>query len=93
MAKGFVAHALSHDVAPFKPILDWIYVKPGGPEFLKLVVEEAQGLISKDDAYSGRKTRVIEKLTVGAEILLQPHLRALEAKLAEIDGSCYSMAH
>ena len=87
MAKGFVAYALSHDIAPLKPILDWVYLKPGGPGFLKLMVEEAKGLIAKDDDYSGRRTRVIEKLTAGAEILLQPHLRALEAKLAEVDGA------
>ena len=84
MAKGFVAHALSNDLPSISPIIEWVYVKPGGPRFLSLVIEESRSLISRA-ASIGRRTKVLERLSAGAEILLQPHLRALEAKAAELD--------
>ena len=82
MAKGFLAYALSHDVPALGTVVDWVYLKPNGPRLLQQVVEEAQGLIGQGRD-GGRRTKVLEKLSAGAEILLKPHLRALEERAAK----------
>ena len=83
MAKGFLSHALAHPVPSLSPIIDWVYIKPGGPGFLRLMIEESRALVSGEAGC--RKTKVMDKLSAGARILLQPHLRALEAKAVEFN--------
>ena len=85
MAKGFVAQCVQHSVRSLENVIHWVYLDPHGPQFLRLVVDESKGLIG-EQGMGGRQTKVLDKLSAGAEMLLRPHFKHLEARLAQLES-------
>ena len=102
MSKGFIAHALSHNIAGVDDILSWLYLsESGGPKLLERVVEDCQKLLQSSRAsdrlgkgssgvvMGGRDDAAREdrrRLSSGAGVLLGRHLLSLEGRLDRLGG-------
>ena len=88
MAKGFVDHGLTHDLAALESVIKWLYVEPEGPLLLKKVVADSRALLSRRDDSTGEEaegSHQQERLSKGAEFLLKKHLIPLESILAKLE--------
>ncbi|MCJ1440622.1 MAG: hypothetical protein MMC23_001108 [Stictis urceolatum] len=80
MAKGFLAHALSHTIVGLTSVLGWLYLDKAGPQLLKSIVEESKAKIAQGKNGSNDEGR----LSAGAEVLLKKHLGFLERLLEKL---------
>lgn len=85
MAKGFVQHALAHEVPGIDDVISWLYIEPKGPMLLRTVVDEAKSLAAKGDRMDDtERAGNPERLSAGAKVLLMRHMPFLERRLAGI---------
>ncbi|MCJ1252044.1 hypothetical protein MMC30_009282 [Trapelia coarctata] len=79
MAKGFVNHAISHEISGLTGIIEWLYCdKEDAPQLLRQVIAECDDLLNDNTTLSS-----------GAKLLLKRHvevMRNFHAKLDENGG-------
>ena len=82
MSKGFVVHALSHDIGGLNNVLTWLYLASDGPQLLKRVVEESTALLGHGDGRPGEPWRATgTRLSAGALMVLKRHVDWLQGRL------------
>ncbi|RMZ73865.1 ubiquitin conjugating enzyme [Pyrenophora seminiperda CCB06] len=81
-ARAFIAHALTHDIAPFKKELAYLYCsrEDGAPRLLDKAIEAAKGIVerSKDPSEEGERDG-LTRVSKGALVILKRQLADLEA--------------
>ena len=88
MSKGFVAHALSHDIDAMDGILDWLYTSKAGPHLLREIMSSVQEILFRRrvmEENGGKCEKGKEPISAGAEILLNRYLPILMGRSAEIE--------
>ena len=75
MAKGFVKHAITHEISGITEIIEWLYCDPGdAPQLLRQVIADCDDLLG-DNA----------KLSSGAKLLLRRHVEFMRDFQANVD--------
>lgn len=73
MAKGFVNHAISHEISGMTGIIEWVYCgKEDSPQLLRQVIAECDDLLGDDAGLSS-----------GAKLLLERHVDFMRNFLAK----------
>lgn len=95
LARGFVEHALRHNIQGFEDVIDWLYISSNdddsestfqsGPQLLKAVVIKAREVISRSESNEiitiNDTADGVGRVSQGALVLLRRNLRKLEAIL------------
>ena len=88
-AKGFIVHALTHEVQAMDSIIRWLYkIKEDSPQLLRLVVRDCVILSadrSADDEAADADSSRLMRLTAGAKLLLKKHADFLTGYLEGLD--------
>ena len=88
-AKGFIVHAITHEVPAMDPIINWLYKsKENSPQLLRLVVRDCAILLadrSADDETADAESSGLMRLSAGAKLLLKKHADCLRAYLEGFD--------
>jgi ubiquitin-conjugating enzyme E2 O len=81
-ARAFIHHALTHDVAPFKDELQYLYrsQEDGAPKLLDKAIEAAKDIVdrSADGSEEGERDG-LRKISLGALVMLKRQVEKLEA--------------
>jgi len=80
-ARAFITHALSHDVAPFKQELEYLYRSPidGAPRLLDRAIEAAKGVVERSATNSADGERDgLRTMSLGAVVMLKRQVEKLE---------------
>jgi ubiquitin-conjugating enzyme E2 O len=82
-ARGFIAHALTHPVAPFERELKWLYrsEEEGAPRLLDKAIEMARKVLerSREGGEEGERERDgLTRVSLGATVLLKRVVERLE---------------
>ena len=92
MAKGFLAHALWHEITGLEDVIEWIYKRTQeGPNLLQKVIDDSRNLLNVGHIETGNSLTTLNsqqqgrsateangKISSGARMLLRKHLSALE---------------
>ena len=81
-ARAFIHHALTHEVAPFKEELQYLYrsQEDGAPKLLDKAIEAAKDIVdrSADGSEEGERDG-LRKISLGALVMLKRQVEKLEA--------------
>jgi ubiquitin-conjugating enzyme E2 O len=81
-ARAFIHHALTHEVAPFKEELEYLYrsQEDGAPKLLGKAIEAANDIVdrSADGSEEGERDG-LRKISLGALVMLKRQVEKLEA--------------
>lgn len=77
--RGFIVHALSHDVAPFADDLDYFYraQSDGAPKLLDRAIEGAKAVLERSSSDDEAERDGLRKISLGATVMLKRQLDKL----------------
>ncbi|PVI02441.1 hypothetical protein DM02DRAFT_612991 [Periconia macrospinosa] len=92
-ARGFIAHALSNDVAPFQQELDWLYRsrEDGAPRLLERAIRVADEVLDNSrEADEEDEKDGLRKISLGATVMLRRQVERLKEILSEQENRAVS---